>query len=138
MKTKNKLILSLILILLLLLLMASCTTTKHITTTTQPEVKIEYITKIDTTILYDSIFITNFTKHDTVFIQKFKYKYKEKIKIDTLYRVDTVPIVVVQEVEKRVEVIPNYYKKINKYFWGLLCLICAYVIIRLRLKIKLF
>jgi hypothetical protein len=88
MKTVNYL-----LIIAFLLLFASCTTTKVVTV---EKVKIDttYITKWqrDSVWLHDSTIVRE--KGDTVLVEKWHTKYKEKQVHDTLYksRVDSIPV----------------------------------------------
>ena len=85
-----------------LLLFASCTTTKVVTV---EKVKIDttYITKWqrDSVWLHDSTIVRE--KGDTVLVEKWHTKYKEKQVHDTLYksRVDSIPVP--YPVEKMVE-----------------------------------
>lgn len=96
--------------------------------------KTEYVSKIDTTIIKDSVFIDRWSKADTVFLTKYKYKYIEKIKRDTLHRVDTIPVI--QEVKVDVPYVPEYYKKINGLFWGLVAALVIFIIGRIYFKFR--
>lgn len=108
----------------MVLFFIGCSTINRVQYIPIEKTKTEYISKVDTTIIKDSIFVDRFIKADTVFLTKDRYKYIEKIKRDTLYRVDSIPII--KEVKIEVPVVPNYYKKINKYFWILLILVIVF------------
>lgn len=103
-------------LILTLSILVGCSAMKNIQYVPVETTKTEYISKVDTTIIKDSVFIDRWSKADTVFLTKYKYKYIEKIKRDTLFRVDTIPVI--KEVKVPVEYVPDYYKKINGLFWG--------------------
>jgi hypothetical protein len=99
MKTK------ILLIAAIAMLLASCKTTK-IATITNHE-KIERSTEVSKTI--DSIFVyvqdstIIRTVGDTVFCDRWKIRYRDRIKVDTLIKTDTL-IVVNEKIETKVEV----------------------------------
>lgn len=97
-------------------------------------VKTEYKAKIDTTIIRDSVWVEKWTKKDTVYLTKEKYKYLTKIQRDTVFKVDTIPVI--KEVKVDVPYVPNYYRKINFWFWSIVGTIVAYIILSLWLKRK--
>lgn len=83
------------LIMLLLICFCSCTTTKVIEV---PKVHTEYIVKNQTDSIYlkDSIYVNQYQKGDTIFIENIKYKYLNKwhYHTDTLVVNDTIPKIV--------------------------------------------
>lgn len=82
-----------IVILLLFIFISGCRSIQYVPVET---VKIEYKDrlKIDSVIKYDSIFYDRYTKGDTVFLTKEKYKYLDKIKIvrDSIFRTDSISV----------------------------------------------
>lgn len=80
-------------ILLLFIFISGCRSIQYVPVET---VKIEYKDrlKIDSVIKYDSIFYDRYTKGDTVFLTKEKYKYLDKIKIvrDSVFRTDSISV----------------------------------------------
>lgn len=91
--------------ILSMFLMIGCTTTKYIPV---ESIKTEYINKlhIDTFIQKDSILYKE--KGDTVFIEKIKYLYKNKVQNDTLIIHDSIPVIKEVEVIKEVNRIKNW------------------------------
>ncbi len=120
-------------ILLLLVLFVGCsrTITKIVEV---PKVKTEYKNKYlkDSIYLHDSIFFEK--KGDTVFINKFRYKYIDKLVRDTINRTDTVTIV--KEVE--VPIITNELTSFQKWsirgFWYFVILIGIVIFVKLRFR----
>lgn len=98
-------------ILTALLLLSSCRTAK--------EVRTEYVreTRTDTLLLvkerFDSVFVqdkTNvYTKGDTVFVERWKYVYKDRQRTDTLWRTKTETLTL--EVEK------ESVREVNRLKW---------------------
>ena len=120
MKTVNYLIIS-----AFLLLFASCTTTKVVTV---EKVKIDttYITKWqrDSVWLHDSTIVRE--KGDTVLVEKWHTKYKEKQVHDTIYksRVDSIPVP--YPVEKLVEKELTWWQQTRLHIANIiLCLLGA-------------
>ena len=93
----------------LLFTVSSCKTKEYIEVPVEVEkVKTEYVHKLDSVYLHDSISTYIVQKGDIVFVDRYKYKIKEVYKTDTIHRVDSIPKIVT--VNKVVEV--------NKlYFW---------------------
>lgn len=92
--------------LLLLVLFISCKTTKVITVPVD-RISTEYITKTDSVYVHDSVWSFIKETADTVFITNYKYKYKEVVRVDTLMKTDTIPVVTTVEVPVTV----------NKVYW---------------------
>lgn len=122
MRAKLKIILT---ILITSWFLISCATTRSIQYIEVPKVKTEYVSKIDTLFIKDSVFVDRYKVADTVFIVKDKYKYITKIKCDSIIKADT--ITVIKEVEVPTPFVPDYYKKINKGFWILLSILLLFV-----------
>lgn len=99
---KSKVII-LSLLMSLLFTFSSCRTKEYIEVPVEVEkVKTEYIHKLDSVYLHDSISTYIVQKGDTVFVDRYKYKIKEVYKTDTIHRVDSIPKIVT--VNKVVEV----------------------------------
>ncbi|MCL2328435.1 MAG: hypothetical protein FWC39_07970 [Bacteroidetes bacterium] len=135
MKTK------IVLIAAIALLFASCKTTKIASTTNheRTERSAEVSKMIDSIFVYvqDSTIIR--TVGDTVFCDRWKIRYRDRIKVDTLIKTDSLYInkEIIVEKEKTVE------KQLSKFqqfqidaFWWLVTAILLYIIFRL-LKRKL-
>lgn len=88
----------LLFIIILILLLSSCKTIEYVP---KIETKIEYRDRIekDTIILKDSVYIHQIG--DTIYSEKYKYIYKEHLKIDTAYILQCDTITTIQEVEKK-------------------------------------
>ena len=88
----------LLFIIILILLLSSCKTIEYVP---KIETKIEYRDRIekDTIILKDSVYIHQIG--DTVYSEKYKYIYKEHLKVDTAYILQCDTITTIQEVEKK-------------------------------------
>ena len=94
-------------ILFIFLFLTSCTTTKIVEVPVE-KIKIEYRNKIK----YDSIYVRDsidtHIRNDTIYINKYKYLYKERIVNDTIVRVDSIPKVVKVETIKEVNKLKNW------------------------------
>ena len=126
MKLTNKII-----ILICLMGFLSCKTIQYVPV---PEIQKEYITKTDTTIIQDSIYIKEWAKADTVYLDRFKYKYIYNIKTDTILKTDTTTVI--KEVEVPVKFVPSYYKKINACFWILVIIIGLYIGAKIYFRVR--
>ena len=84
-----------------LLILCGCTTTKYVEVPVEVT-KTEYITniKFDSIYLHDSI--DRYLSGDTVFITKNKYIYKQSVKTDTVIKIDSIPKILIQEKEVKV------------------------------------
>ena len=116
---------SLILILLIFIL-SSCAATKTLYVPIENKAT-EYITKVDSIWLRDSIYYYIHTKNDTVYSTKEVYKLKEVIKKDTIMVKDTISIPV--EIEKIV--VTNKLTKLQQFlqYIGLISLLLMVVFI---------
>ena len=126
MKLTNKII-----ILICLMGFLSCKTIQYVPV---PEIQKEYITKTDTTIIQDSIYIKEWAKADTVYLDRFKYKYIYNIKTDTIFKTDTTTVI--KEVEVPVKFVPAYYKKINAGFWILVIIIGLFIGAKIYFRVR--
>ena len=126
MKLTNKII-----ILICLMGFLSCKTIQYVPV---PEIQKEYITKTDTTIIQDSIYIKEWAKADTVYLDRFKYKYIYNIKTDTIFRTDTTTVI--KEVEVPVKSVPAYYKKINACFWILVIILGLFIGAKIYFRVR--
>ena len=95
-----------ILALLLCIILIGCKTAQQYVPV--EHTKIEYINKIniDTCFIRDSIYVRE--KNDTIYLEKYKYIYKNKIFRDTVIVNDTIPIIHTVEVTKEINVIKNW------------------------------
>ena len=86
-------------VLLICLLLVGCTTTQYVPTEVT---KIEYKNKetVDSIYIRDSVFVRE--KSDTIFLEKYRVVYRDKLLRDTIIYRDSIPIV--QTVEKIIEV----------------------------------
>ena len=87
-------------LMVLLVIMSGCRTKERIVEVEREVVKTEYKTKLerDSVYLRDSVYVIQ--RGDTVWVNKYKYLYKDKLRVDTLTCTDTVR----QERTKIVEV----------------------------------
>ena len=113
----------------LLFTVSSCKTKEYIEVPVEVEkVKTEYIHKLDSVYLHDSISTYIVQKGDTVFVDRYKYKIKEVYKTDTIHRVDSIPKIVT--VNKVVEV-NKLYSWQKSLMWiggvGIIGLLIVYV-----------
>lgn len=95
-----------VLLALVTLLLAGCKTTEYVPIEVLKTDSI-YITKVrvDSIVNRDSIVINTYTKGDTVFVdrEKFVYRYKDKLRTDTMIveKVDSICYTKTVEVEKK-------------------------------------
>ena len=115
--------------------LTGCKTTEYITV---PEVHTEYVyrDRVDTSYVKDSVYIREQTKGDTVKVVEYRYRdrYREIWRTDTLIQQDTISVVHTQVVEKTVAKMNSLQ---SAFFWlGLLAffIVIGYVAYRLLLK----
>lgn len=127
MKTKT------IILLAAILLLAGCKTKERIVYV--PQVHTEYKTDYqrDSIYLKDSVYITQ--RGDTVWVNKYKYIYKNILKRDTLIRMDTVSVVQKVTEVKKVNELTAWQKLRLNIFNYLLCAIIGIIIYLLRKQI---
>jgi len=124
-----------IILLYIIILLCGCGVTTKTIEVPVENTHIEYVTKTDSLIVRDSIFIDRWRENDTVFLTKDKYHYIYKVKCDTILRVDTLAQLVEVEVDR--PYVPDYYKKINVIFWILVSLLIMYAGVKIYLKFKI-
>lgn len=115
-----------LLLILLIFILSSCAATKTLYIPIENKTT-EYITKIDSIWLRDSIYYYIHTKNDTVYSTKEVYKLKEVIKKDTIMVKDTIPIPV--EVEK--VIVTNKLTRLQQFlqYIGVISLILTVIIV---------
>lgn len=97
--------------------------------------------RVDSVFVYDSVYIDRIRtikeKADTVYIidrkTETKYKYLDRVKIDTLVQTET--ITQIQEVEKELSWWQTFRLKAFWYLAGLVALWIVWKIIKLRLRV---
>jgi hypothetical protein len=121
-----------LLIVILLFICMSCASTKYVEVPIETT-KVEYINKVDykTDSIYVRDSIDRYIRGDTVFIEKYKttYKYKDRIKTDTVVRVDSIQVPVHIETVKEVNKIKGY-QHFFMYSGVAFFLLIAYIIFR--------
>lgn len=118
--------------LLILLILTSCKPIERVITNTEYKDRIEYRDRLQR----DSIYVQDSThvkeKGDTIWIEKFKYIYKDKLVRDTVNITDTVRTVTVNTEYVTTNVI-YWYQKYPMYL-GYLAIIMLAVYVGLKLK----
>lgn len=95
----------LILLLGLLTILQGCKTKEYIEVPVEVEkVKIEYVHKLDSIYLHDSIFTQIVQRGDTIFVDRYKFKVKEVYKTDTIHQIDSIPKIVEVKTKEIVQV----------------------------------
>ncbi len=97
-----------------------------------PKIKTEYREKYlrDNVYFYDSIFVSK--TNDTLFINKFHYKYIDRIVKDTISRTDTITLVKTVEVPIRTNKLTTFQKFSVRGFWVLVGLIIIGIFVKLK------
>ena len=118
----------------LLFVICSCRTVKYVPVETI-KVDTTYINKLqrDSIYMLDSVYVKE--KGDTVFIEKYKYLYRDKLVRDTLYMAKTDSIQVPYPVEKELTI--WQYLKLELGGWAFGIVIISFLIIIVRLVFKL-
>lgn len=124
-----------LLVVLVVLLPVGCRTTEYITV---PEVHTEYVyrDRVDTSYVKDSVYIREQIKGDTVKVVEYRYRdrYREIWRTDTIIQQDTISVVHTQVVERTTNKMNSLQ---SAFFWlGLLAffIVIGYVAYRLLLK----
>lgn len=103
------------LMLALVLITVGCTRMVYIPV---ESVKTEYINKmsIDSIYLYDSVYLKE--KGDTIFMEKYKYSYRDRLRVDTVIQKDSILVPYPVIVEKKL----TWWQRIKLEFadWYLL------------------
>ena len=92
-----------------LLMLGGCKTKERVVTVveTRTDTVLYHSTRLDSIYLHDSIYVNQYLKGDTVYVEKSVWHtdIRERVKTDTIYksRTDSVPVPypVIQEVEKK-------------------------------------
>ncbi len=103
------------LMLALVLITVGCTRMVYIPV---ESVKTEYINKlsVDSIFMYDSVYLKE--KGDTVFMEKYKYSYRDRLRLDTVIQKDSIRVPYPVIVEKKL----TWWQRIKLEFadWYLL------------------
>lgn len=116
----------------MLFVICSCRTVKYVPVETV-KVDTTYINKLqrDSIYMLDSVYIKE--TGDTVFIEKYKYLYRDKLVRDTLYMAKTDSIQVPYPVEKEL----TRWQQFRMYFGGwAMCIVVISILILIVYKIK--
>ena len=123
-------------LILLLCLCNSCSTIKYIPVET---VKTEYHNNYlrDSIFRYDSIFVKE--KGDTVFMERYRYLYRDKIVRDSIFVSDTIripyPVEVTKEVKKPLSGWQNFQVWCGRMALAVLLLIVMYFVFTLKKRL---
>lgn len=125
-----------LLIIILLSICTACTTTKYIEVPVETT-KIEYVNKVESKI--DSVFIRDsidrYINGDTVFLNKYHtiYKYVDRVKVDTVIKIDSIQTPIYVETIKYENKIKSY-QSFLMYSGVLFILLIAYIIYKFLKK----
>lgn len=114
-------------ILLLSLLAFSCTTTEYVPveTTKTDSIYISLFER-DSIYVHDSVYVRD--KGDTVYIEKVKYLYKEKVRTDTVYTERTDSIRIPYPVERKLGKWEETYLAVGRItLWAVIIIILIVV-----------
>ena len=100
------------LLLLTLLFLCSCSPKIVERVVEVPRISTEYVTRHDTISIRDSVFVSQKTSNDTVWLEKFVWKERIRTHFDTLLKCDTITKAVVVE-----QVIEQPYPFTKKARW---------------------
>lgn len=89
--------------------------------------EIGVVRKIDSVFFYAKDSVAVRSKNDTIFVDKWHIRYRDKTTCDTIVNEK-----VVKET-KELRVVPKYYKVVNAIFWTAILLFVGYWAIRLSL-----
>lgn len=113
--------------LLLFLLAFSCTTTEYVPVETTKTDSI-YISRfeLDSIYVHDSVYVRD--KGDTVYIEKVKYLYREKVRTDTVYTERTDSIRIPYPVERKLGKWEETYLAVGRItLWAVIIVILVVV-----------
>lgn len=114
-------------VLFLMLIFSGCKTIKYVPVVERHD---SIVTSHDTLIMHDSIYVKEYSNGDTIFLDKFIYRYIKSASGDTIYLNKEVPVI--EEVEVIKEVVPAWC-------WWLLGINIAFLIYKgIRLGIKIY
>lgn len=118
-----------LLYIFLIFLSFSCGTTKYVEVPVE-NVKIEYRDRFK----YDSIYVKDSViqtqDNDTIYLKEYKYIYKYINQTDTILKIDSIPVIQVQEVIKEVNRLHNWQIALMIMGGGFIAVI-GYKLIRL-------
>jgi len=123
-------------ITLILCIFSSCKTLQYVPVETT---KIEYRDNFtrDSIFQYDSTYVKE--KGDTIFLEKYKYLYRDKIVLDSVLISDTIrvpyPVDVVKEVEKPLSGWQNFQIWCGRIALVVALLIIIYIVLKMKKKI---
>ncbi len=122
--------------ILLLCFCSSCKTPQYIPVeTTRTEYRDNYLR--DSIYFRDSVFFA--VKGDTVFLEKYRYLYKDKIRTDSIFKTDTIrvpyPVEVVKEVKKPLSGWQNFQVWCGRIALLLATLAIVYFVLKLKKKL---
>lgn len=115
------------LLFILSVLLSGCTTTEYvpIETTKTDSVYISLLSR-DSIYVHDSIYVRE--KGDTVYIDKVRYRYKEKLRVDTIYMEKTDSIRIPYPVERKLGKWEETYMVVGRIaLWTILITILVVV-----------
>ena len=126
-----------LLIIFAVLLLAGCKTKERVVTVveTRTDTVLYHSTRLDSIYLHDSIYVNQYLKGDTVYVERSVWHtdIRERVKTDTVYksRTDSVPVPypVIQEVEKKLS-------KVQKGLMGVGCFSLIGIIFFVIYRIK--
>ncbi len=122
--------------ILLLCFCSSCKTPQYIPVeTTRTEYKDIYLR--DSIYFRDSVFLA--VKGDTVFLEKYRYLYRDKIVKDSIFKTDTIrvpyPVEVIKEVKKPLSSWQNFQVWCGRIALLLATLAIVYFVLKLKKKL---
>lgn len=127
--------------LLAIFLLQGCKVKEYIEVPVEVEkVKTEYVHKIDSIYLHDSISTQITQKGDTVFIEKYKQYVKSVYKIDTIHKTDSIPKIMQVKVTETIQVNKLYlWQKILMYVGGVgILVLLGFIIYKFKIWKLLF
>ena len=91
--------------------------------------------RIDTIYRYDSIYIREVQRGDTVYLTRVEWRdrWRTHLVHDTIVRIDSIMQVIEHPPERY---IPPFYKRCTALFWTLMVVLLLYFIIRTRYSIR--
>lgn len=115
-------------ILLALLLFGACKTKEVVKVVPEVHYKDQVQVLKDSVFLHDSVFNTIYARGDTVFVERYKYKYytKERLKYDTIIVRDSVPY--------PIEVVKYKTKQSKLAWWLFIISITLVTVLKVRRK----
>lgn len=114
-----------VLLFLIIILSFGCKTKEIIVEVEKQVVKSEYKTNVhrDSIYLKDSIYILD--RGDTVWVNSYKYIYRDKLRSDTILKTDTIRSV--ETTIKEVNILTPVQQLKNKAFWWFVSIIVFFI-----------